>query len=99
MAQWRINNCPKCGGQLKNMDTTIKFCPYCGIELEKVIDEKQITLNLNHVVSKEIKDLAKIEREKVRAEKVKNKAKSEQMAFVLLVIMFVCIIVLVLFSK
>ena len=54
MTEWRVNNCPKCGGPLNSMSEDIKFCPYCGVELEKVIPEGKFTLNINKHIKKEI---------------------------------------------
>ena len=54
MNEWKVNNCPRCGGPLKSMSEDIKFCPYCGVELEKVIPEGKFTLNINKHIKEEI---------------------------------------------
>lgn len=91
MTEWKVNNCPKCGGPLKSMSEGIKFCPYCGVELEKVIPEGKFTLNINKKVDKEIRNVTRNETE---IEKGKIELQKLKWIIILIAIYLFCILII-----
>lgn len=91
MTEWKVNNCPKCGGPLKSMSEDIKFCPYCGVELEKVIPEGKFTLNINKRVNKEIRNVT---RDETEIEKGKIELQKLKWIIILIAIYLFCLLII-----
>lgn len=96
MTEWKVSNCPKCGGPLKSMSEDIKFCPYCGVELEKVIPEKKLTININKKVNKEVRTIT---RDEAEIEKVKANASEMKWLVIMEIVLVLAAVAMMYFNN